>query len=182
MSEWFGKSTVEDVLTNDLPDFNWFAVRTRSRCEKKLSVDLRMYRLRHYLPLYSKASMSGRELVTRELPLFSGYVFLYADYESRLKVEDNKVVASLLPVNQVGQFLKELKDIEKALQLSKCVAPVDAFHVGSKVRVVKGPMEGIEGEVMRIKNKFVLILRASMIGQAISVEINASDIEPLLSV
>lgn len=182
MSEWFGKSSVEEVLTNDLPDFNWFAIRTRSRCEKKLSIDLRLDRVRYYLPLYSKASLSGRVMVTRELPLFSGYVFLYADYDTRLHVEDNKSVASFLAVNQVNLFLKELKDIEKALQVSTLVSPIDAFKIGTKVRVIKGPMEGVEGEIQRFKNKFILILRASMIGQAISMEINATDTEPLLSV
>lgn len=182
MSEWFGKSTVEEVLSNDLPDFNWFAVRTRSRCEKKLSYDLRINRVRHYLPLYSKASLSGRETVTRELPLFSGYVFLYVDYDTRLFVEDNKSVANFIAVNQVNNFLKELKDIEKALQVSKCVSPIDAFQIGSKVRVIKGPMEGTEGEILRFKNKYILVLRASLIGQAISVEINATDTESLLSV
>lgn len=179
MSDWFGKTTVEEVLLNDLPGFSWFAVRTRSRCEKKLSIDLRTDRIRHYLPLYSKASMSGRMTVTRELPLFSGYVFAYTDYETKFKIEDNKSVATLINVSQVDLFLKELIAIERALQTSQVVSPVDYLQIGEKVRVIKGPLEGFVGEIVRFKNKFTLILRASAIGAAVSMEINATDTEPI---
>ena len=181
MSDWFGGLTVEEVLKNDFDGFDWFAVRTRSRSEKKLSLDLRNQKIRYYLPLYSKASLSGRAMVTRELPLFSGYVFIYVDYESKMVVEDNKSAASFLKVNQVNSFLKELNDIERLLISSKCVAPVDYFRIGQKVRVVKGPMEGIEGEIQRFKNKFILVLKATAIGLAVSMEINATDTEPLVT-
>jgi len=179
MSEWFGKSTASEVLCDDLPNFNWYAVHTKSRCEKKLCTDLKQSRIRFYLPIYSKVSLSGRVQVNREIPLFSGYIFTYVDYETRFKVADNKFVANLIDVNQVNLFLTELNNIERALQCSHAIAPVDYHQVGEKVRIIKGPFEGQEGEIIRFKNKFTLILRASLIGQAVTVEINATDTEPL---
>ena len=179
MSEWFGKSSVAEVLVNDKPDFNWYVVRTKSRCEKKLSSDLKFDRVRFYLPIFTKVSLSGRMQVNREIPLFSGYVFTYADYETRFKITDNKYVASMLDVNQVDSFLCELNNIEIALQTSQTIAPIDFHKIGEKVRIIKGPFEGQEGEVLRFKNKFTLILRASLIGLAVTVEINATDAEPI---
>ncbi len=179
MSEWFGKNSVAEVLVDDLPDFNWYAVRTRSRCEKKLSTDLKFDRVRFYLPIYSKVSLSGRVQVNREIPLFSGYIFTYVDYETKFKVIDNKFVASILDVSQIDIFLSELNNIERALQCAQTIAPIDYHQIGEKVRVIKGPFEGLEGEIIRFKNKFSLILRASLIGHAVTVEINATDTEPI---
>lgn len=180
MSDWFGGSSALNVLENDLNDHLWFAVRTKSRCEKKIGIDLKKKKIRYYLPMISKVSKSGRMMVTRELPLFSGYIFVNVNYESKQVVEDHEHVASLISVTKVNNFLNELKNIEKALLCSHAITPVDHFEVGTRVRVKRGPMEGIVGEVLRFKNKFSLILRASVIGQAVSMEIDAGDTEAIV--
>jgi transcription antitermination factor NusG len=48
---------------------------------------------------------------------------------------------------------------------------------GTPVRVVVGPLSGVEGELVRIRNQHRLVLNTTILGQAVSVEINADDVQ-----
>ena len=180
MSDWFGGETAKDVLNLQLPEHQWLVVRTRSRCEKKFAADLKYYKVCYYLPLYAKASKSARMIVTRELPLFSGYIFVHTDFDKRYFIEDHFLSAGLIDIPNVPLFVSELSNIERALSVSKTVTPVDGFVAGTRVRVKKGPLIGLIGEVLYIKNKFRLVLKASIIGQSVSMEIDAANIEEIV--
>lgn len=184
MSSWYGGENFSEVLSDDEEGKNWFVTRTRSRCEKKIADDCLDSKVRYYLPMYKKEGRSHRQIVLRDMPLFSGYIFIYADYDNKILIENNRKIAALYPVSfaQTKQFLSELINVEKALQVSRCVTPTTNLLVGQKVRVVKGSLEGIEGEIIRIKNKWQLILKASMIGQAAIIEIDADTVEKQVKV
>jgi hypothetical protein len=45
--------------------------------------------------------------------------------------------------------------------------------------VIRGSLQGVEGLLTRKKNLFRLVLSVSMLAQSVSVEIDASDVEPV---
>jgi transcription antitermination factor NusG len=57
------------------------------------------------------------------------------------------------------------------------VARVDYFMPGEKVRVVRGPLQNVEGTLFMQKNNHRLVVRVESIKQAIAVEINPLHVE-----
>jgi transcription antitermination factor NusG len=51
--------------------------------------------------------------------------------------------------------------------------------VGQRVEIVAGPLRGIQGLLVQKKGRFRFVLQVDLIKQAVSVEIDASDVKPL---
>jgi transcription antitermination factor NusG len=47
------------------------------------------------------------------------------------------------------------------------------------VRVMRGPIAGVLGKLVRIKNSLRLVISISVFSQSISAEVNLSDVEPV---
>ena len=58
---------------------NWWVLYTRARQEKSLALQLAGYEIPFYLPLVSKENYIRGNCVHSFLPLFNGYVFLFAN-------------------------------------------------------------------------------------------------------
>ena len=57
--------------------------------------------------------------------------------------------------------------------------PCPLIHEGMMVEVVHGPLKGVVGRLMRKDAaKARLVLSVDLIGQAISVEVDAADVKP----
>jgi transcription antitermination factor NusG len=57
--------------------------------------------------------------------------------------------------------------------------PCPLVHEGMMVEVVHGPLRGVVGRLMRKdKSRSRLVLSVDLIGQAVSVEIDAADVKP----
>jgi transcription antitermination factor NusG len=70
---------------------------------------------------------------------------------------------------------QEIEAIQKLTHLAKKVQPhayVLALPLGSKVRIEKGPLAGIEGVLLEHKNGAELLISVALIQQSFSVEID----------
>jgi transcription antitermination factor NusG len=47
------------------------------------------------------------------------------------------------------------------------------------VEIIAGPLKGIQGTLVQKKGKFRFVIQVDLIRQAVSVEIDASDVRPL---
>jgi hypothetical protein len=66
--------------------------------------------------------------------------------------------------------------------LMKSPLPYDAhpyLHEGMPVQVIRGPLEGVRGTLLRKGKPFRLVISVHLIRQAASVEIDASDVVPV---
>jgi hypothetical protein len=57
--------------------------------------------------------------------------------------------------------------------------PYPFIRCGDRVRVKCGVLAGIEGILIRKKNIYRLVLSVEILNQAVAVEVEASDIEPI---
>jgi transcription antitermination factor NusG len=53
----------------------------------------------------------------------------------------------------------------------------EALTPGTLVQVIRGPLAGVQGRLERTKNNLRLIVTISLFSQAISAELNLSDVE-----
>jgi transcription antitermination factor NusG len=115
------------------------------------------------------------------LPLFPCYVFLKGGSERRLDIMTTPGILAL--VSTAGQPAAvpddEIEAIQRAIQSGASVEPHPLLKCGEWVRVKCGPMEGIQGILVRKKSLYRLVLSVEMLGQAACVEIDTFLIERL---
>ena len=167
----------------DIYDSNshWYAVWTRSRQEKVAAGMLSGLGIRHYLPLRSEHRQWSDRKQAVEVPLFSGYLFVFINplKESRLKVLKVPGIVAFVG-NQTGPLAiphKEIEDIQAVLA-SKANCSVEApLKEGDRVRVVRGALAGVEGMLVRANSESRLFISIEMIHQALVVSIDPEQVE-----
>jgi transcription antitermination factor NusG len=175
---------LSEILTPDLDLFseaalgNWHVLHTRSRQEKIVAADLNAMQIGHFLPLVKRPRFYGRRKVMLEEPLFPSYVFVRGSQEDVYRIDRTKRVARIIPVADQDKLCWELRNISMALAHN---APLDTYpmlRAGVRVLVKSGPLQGLEGLIQhRTSNR--LVLQVEILGRAVSLEIDGSQLEVL---
>ncbi|MDX1564758.1 MAG: transcription termination/antitermination NusG family protein [Phycisphaeraceae bacterium] len=154
---------------------DWFVIHTKSRQEKLLAGDLAARGVDHYLPLMEHVRFYGHHKTRIWLPVFPGYLFLRGDLDHAYVADRTKRVVRIIKVQDQQQLEWELQNIHLAL---RCDAPLEPFvylQVGVRVAVRSGPFKGLEGVIEKMgRGAQRLVLQVDMLGQAMSVEVDAS--------
>ncbi len=161
----------------------WYALCTRSRFEKKLLKELTERSIEVFLPMREVLSRWKDRRKRVWLPLFPGYIFVYHvnTPENRYKVLN--VPGAVRFVGIEGRAVpvpqEQIDGVRRFLESTLAIDPYPYIKVGRRVEVIAGPLKGVQGRLVRKKGRFRFILQVDLIRQAISVEIDASDVRPL---
>jgi len=155
----------------------WWVVHTKSRNEKALAWDLVSKEINYFLPMCWKTSHSKGRKFKSLLPLFTGYMFFNGNENQRVEVLRTNRAASIIEVKDPQQLIKELSEIEQALQAGADLKPDKYIKVGQLYQVTAGPLKGLKGIAQKTTTATRLMLNIDMLGQAASVEIDSDIIE-----
>jgi transcription antitermination factor NusG len=155
----------------------WWVAHTKSRNEKALAQDLISREINYFLPMSWKIRRRGGRKMRSLLPLFGGYLFFCGQESQRVEVLKTNRVAGLIEVKDQQKLLRELMQIEQALNSGKDIAAHKYIRAGQRCRVLQGPLADLEGIVVKSKNAVRLVLQVDLLGQAASVEIDTDIIE-----
>jgi len=72
---------------------------------------------------------------------------------------------------------QEIEAIQRVVGGSCQIEPHPFLKCGTRVRVIRGSLEGVEGILVRKKNLFRLVLSVDMLAQSVAVEVHADDVE-----
>lgn len=158
----------------------WYALYTRSRCEKKVQQDLERVQIHAFLPLVKEKRQWSDRLKTVVLPLLPGYIFV------KSAPVDLKRALYCPGVVRVVSFCGkpcEVRDAEITLLEAIVHFGLPAFNtepccIGDRVRIVRGALKGWEGNVSHTHssgNRVVFLVES--IGQALSVEVEVGEVE-----
>lgn len=159
----------------------WWVVHTRPRAEKALSADLTRLGVSHYLPLqqHQTRSRSTNRISRSMVPVFSGYLFFAATEEQHLRaLQTNRIVKVLTVYNQ-EQLLAELRQIQQVLATDTSFGRQPHLKTGCWVRIIAGPLLGVEGVVSSHRSARRLFLNVDILGQSITVETSPEMVEPI---
>lgn len=164
------------------PASGWFALYTTPRHEKRVAQHLGLREIEHFLPLYfARRRWSDGSRVTLELPLFPGYLFVHIQRQERVRVLE--VPGALAIVIGTGGAPAALPDATiQALRLgleTRTAEPYALPAAGQRVRVHTGAFAGMEGVVLRNKNRCRVVLTLEQIMRSFSVELDLDDLELL---
>lgn len=162
-------------------DSRWYAVWTRSRQEKAAAGALAQVGIHYYLPLRPELRQWSDRKQLVEVPLFSGYLFVYVNplKEARLKVLKVPGVVAFVG-NQTGPLPipnKEIEDIQTVLASGANCSVQPSLKEGDRVRVVRGALAGVEGMLVRANSESRLLISIDMIRQSLAVSISSADVE-----
>jgi transcription antitermination factor NusG len=159
---------------------HWYAIWTRSRHEKIVRDQLDRKHVDVFLPTIGKWSRWKDRKKKIDWPLFPGYVFARFVADERIGVLKVDGVVQIISNNGVLSPIpeEEIESIKTLVNSELAYDPVPLVKEGDMVRVVHGPLKGVVGRLMRKGAHARLVLSVDLIGQAVSVEIDAADVKP----
>jgi transcription antitermination factor NusG len=162
-------------------DPNWYVIHTRSRSEKVVVADLVRRGIEMFLPMVTRKRRWRDRYKDVESPLFPGYCFARILSVERLKVLRCPHVVGILTFNgePVPVDVGEIESIRTLVRNNVSCDPCSMLTAGDRVVVRRGPLEGAIGQLVRWGRRSRLALSVAAIGQAISVEVDADDVEKL---
>jgi transcription antitermination factor NusG len=134
-----------------------------------------------FLPTYNSIRRWKDRQKMLSLPLFPGYVFVKGAANRRLQVVSTPGVHMILSNGEKIAVIPdhEIDSIRQTIASALLVEPHPFLRCGERVRVVHGSLQGVEGILTRKKNLFRLVLSVEMLAKSVSVEIDATSVEPV---
>jgi transcription antitermination factor NusG len=157
----------------------WHALYTRHQHENVVAQALTGRGFEVFLPQYRTVDRWKDRDKQLLLPLFPNYVFLHGGLDRMLVLVTTPGVLSL--VSWGGRAanipLEEIEAVRRLMASSYQVEPHPFLKCGDRVRVTSGPLEGIEGVLVRKTGGYRLVLSVKMLSQSASVEVDISMVE-----
>ena len=156
----------------------WYAIWTRSRHEQVVRDQLEQKGVEAFLPTLPKWSRWKDRKKKIDWPLFPGYCFARFDLSERLPVLKCSGVVSIISFD--GEIApipeQEITGIRRLVESELQYDPCPLIREGMMVEVTHGPLKGVIGRLIRKGAHARLILAVDLIGQAVSVEVDAADV------
>jgi len=159
----------------------WYALWTKSRHEKHVRDQLAGQGIQSLLPLIKRLNQWKDRKKEVELPLFPGYCFARFAWKDHLIVLRASGIVRIIGSADQPQPIPddEIQAIEKLMSVT---LPYDSYpylREGVRVRVIGGPLEGLEGILSRMDRQHRVVISVHLIQQAAAVEINLSNLVPI---
>jgi len=140
----------------------WLVIYTRPRWEKKVDKLLKMQDIKSYCPLRTVTHQWADRKKVVDMPLFSGYVFVWIDEREEYKVRQTLGVLNFIYYMAKPAVIRD-SVIERIEQLTKMdhdyeVVDLQEINPGDRVRIKCGIFYDQEGTVIKVQGKNVLMV------------------------
>jgi transcription antitermination factor NusG len=158
---------------------NWYAVWTRSRHEQVVREQIERKRVEVFLPTIPRWSRWKDRKKKIDWPLFPGYCFARFDPDDRLTILKCNGVVSIVSFDGEPAPVpdQEIDSIRLVVTSDLQYDPCPMIKEGTIVEVTHGPLKGVVGRLTRKGSHARLVLSVDLIGQAVSVEVDAADVK-----
>ena len=155
--------------------YQWFALYTKSRAEKKVYDELRQKGLEVYLPLRRELRQWSDRKKWVETPIINSYIFVYISMTDYLRVFEAKGVVSY--VSHGGKAISipdsEIEAMRRTVESNLTFnVEKNTIRKGQTVTIVSGPLKGITGEVVDVQGVNKLFMQISHIGYSLVVNLD----------
>lgn len=162
-------------MQTDALERAWVAVQVKVNRERGVATILRQAGYEEFLPLYRPR---GPHVTTpREQPLFPGYLFCRYNWRNPYRIVQAPGVIRLLgeahaptPIDE-----DEILAIRRVVESGLYSEPWRFAEPGSRVRISVGPLSGLEGTLVAVRNTWRLIVSVQLLQRAIAVEVRGTD-------
>lgn len=168
-------------MTHDSNSVRWFALYTRANHEKSSATHLAQRTIEHFLPTFQSVRRWKDRKKRLDLPLFPGYLFARFDPRAKLDVLNVPGVVRLVGFDSRPMALpdEEIENLRVAIRENLDVQPHAYLTAGRRVRVIRGPLAGMCGTLVRRKGRTRLLVSIELIQRSAAIEVSAEDVEPI---
>ena len=155
--------------------YQWYALYTKARAEKKVYEELRQKGIEAYLPLRRELRQWSDRKKWVEMPIISSYIFIRIQMSEYRRVFESKGIVAYVSHNGKAVVIPD-HEIEA---MKRTVASNLSFNVeastirkGQIITIASGPLKGISGEVLEIQGAKKFYIRISHIGYTLVVTLD----------
>ena len=161
-------------------DCQWYVLQTHSRHEKQVRDRLSAVGIEPLLPLGKQCRQWSDRKVWTTLPLFGGYCFANFALARSLAVLQIPGVARIVGILRPEPIpAEEIAVLQQVSSVNPMMEPCDYFTEGAWVEVIRGPLVGLRGQLVRRASHHGLVIRASLLQRAVLVRIETHDVAPV---
>jgi transcription antitermination factor NusG len=158
--------------------YYWFAIQTLSRHEKVVRNQLEMRNIETFLPTMRRLSQWTDRKKEIEVPLFAGYCFAKFSLANRLPVLQAQGVVCVIGFGGQPEAIpdEEIESLRKLISGPSDYVCCPYLGEGQLVKVIRGPLQGVKGRLVREAKPCRLVLSISLTQHAVTIEIDAASI------
>ena len=157
---------------------DWFAIKTRSRYEKKVAEEVDGKGVEVFRPLRKENWCDRQKLVT--ISLFPGYAFVRFSGSADLRLQVLRTAGFIGFVGVRGAAAsvpkKQIEDLRVLLTEEVLFSLYPFVEVGQRVRIRGGTLHGLEGVLLKHDRDKVVISIAS-IQRSLAIQIRCHELE-----
>jgi transcription termination/antitermination protein NusG len=161
-------------VDSSAPDehYPWLALKVRVRSEKAAVAALRDRGFHSFAPSVQRRRRFCDRTKLVESPVFPGYVFCQCSPRNKAKLLDSAIVKYIVsfggkPAEVSG---REIESIRTVLHAGGDAFPY--FSKGTRVRIIHGPLAGLEGLIVRQGTQHDFVVSIDLLQRSVAVAIN----------
>jgi transcriptional antiterminator RfaH len=160
----------------------WYLAYTRARMEETALLNLQRQCFHTYLPLFKTARRTAEGLQPTHVAMFPRYVFVRpaTERQSLSVVASTRGVIGLVrfgiePATVLPEIVQHIREFERARNQAGIEA-ISPIQPGTRVRMRKGALKGLEGLVVSVAKQRVTFL-LEILGREKAVTVAHSELE-----
>ncbi len=157
----------------------WFALQVRTRHETAIAGFLDAKGYQQFVPTYKIQKRWSDRVKVTEAPLFPGYLFCRFDPQLRLPILKTPGVIQVVGFNRIPTPIDEteIHAIQTLMASGLATQPWPFLAVGDRVRIDSGPLRGLDGIVVKLKENHRLVVSVTLLRRSVAVEIDSALVE-----
>jgi transcription termination/antitermination protein NusG len=164
--------SIQKEIRNSLTDFDrkWFVAYTAPRAEKKVAQRLERADVEYFLPVRNEIRQWSDRVKRVIIPAFPSYIFVHVNSKEYFKAISQEGMVKYVHFGGVPAQINSstIEHIRKMLEYDPQLDLCDKIlGIGEKYKIPSGPLEGIEGTVIRLKGKTHFVLEIEEWGKCI---------------
>ncbi len=160
------------------PTPEWFALRVKPHAEKAVNGILRSHGVESLLPLYTDHRRWSDRIKSIDRPLFPGYLFCRLAPSTPLKIVTIPGAVGFVGFGHGPEPIPtpEIQALERILDSGRRLRPLALLREGQSVRVHTGPLAGLNGRVIRIKDDNCLVVSVELLQRSVAVTLDGDSV------
>lgn len=145
--------TIKDQIPVDRKE--WYAVRCKYRCEKRLMIHFTEQDIEAYVPILHKVKQYATRRKTSSSVLIASHIFVRIDRSSYLPVLQHHHVFGFLNFSGIICAIPEIEMtiMKKVVGASDVIlTSASEYSIGDQVEIIRGEMTGIRGHLIEETN------------------------------
>lgn len=159
----------------------WYALYVRSRSEHQVARHLTEKGYETLLPLHRETRRWSDRIKDVTLPLFPNYVFCRMSSTGVGLIVGTPGVVRIVGTGATPVPIDtgEIDAVRRIVSAGVPVGPWPFLHVGQRVEIQSGPLNGLQGILTRAGNADKLVVSVWMLQRSVAVEIDRRQAVPL---